>query len=104
MNRQYIESDATFSRRFQTINISEPSVKNSVHMLRGLKNKYEIHHGLKITDAALLKACSLSARYITDRFLPDKAIDLVDEAAARLRIQQESKPELIENMESELAL
>lgn len=97
--RKYIEKDAALARRFQSVMVNEPSVEDSISILRGLKEKYEVHHGVRITDGALVAACVNSARYISDRFLPDKAIDLVDEAASRLRLQQESKPETIENLE-----
>src|SRR5213076_1833313 len=85
--RKYIEKDAALARRFQPVFISEPTVEDTISILRGLKEKYEVHHGVRITDAALVAAATLSHRYITDRFLPDKAIDLIDEAAARLRIE-----------------
>ncbi len=91
--RKYIEKDPALARRFQSVLVTEPSVETSISMLRGLKDKYEVHHGVRITDGAIVAACVYSNRYITDRFLPDKAIDLVDEAASRLRLQQESKPE-----------
>ncbi|NVM19969.1 MAG: ATP-dependent chaperone ClpB [Candidatus Lokiarchaeota archaeon] len=90
--RKYIEKDAALTRRFQTIYIAEPSVEDSIAILRGLKEKYEIHHGVRITDSAIIAAVTLSHRYITDRFLPDKAIDLIDEAASRLRIEIDSMP------------
>jgi len=97
--RKYIEKDPALARRFQPVLIGEPSVETSISMLRGLKEKYEVHHGVRITDSAIVAACIMSNRYITDRFLPDKAIDLIDEAASRLRLQQESKPEEIENLD-----
>jgi len=84
--RKYVEKDAALERRFQPVYVGEPSVEDTIAILRGLKERYEIHHGVRITDNALVAAATLSHRYITDRFLPDKAIDLVDEAAARLRI------------------
>ena len=90
--KKYIEKDAALARRFQPVYVDEPSVEDTVSILRGLKEKYEAHHKVKITDGALVAAATLSHRYITYRFLPDKAIDLVDEAAARLRMQIDSKP------------
>jgi len=95
--RKYIEKDAALARRFQAILVEEPTVNDTVSILRGLKEKYEVHHGVQISDSALVAAAQLSNRYITDRRLPDKAIDLVDEACSKLRLQQESKPEQIEN-------
>lgn len=97
--RKYIEKDAALERRFQPILVEEPSVEDTISMLRGLKEKYEVHHGVKITDAALISAATLSNRYITDRRLPDKAIDLIDEAAARLRIEVDSLPEELDEIE-----
>ena len=97
--RKYIEKDAAFERRFQPILVDEPVVEDTISMLRGLKEKYEVHHGVKITDAALISAATLSNRYITDRRLPDKAIDLIDEAAARLRIEVDSLPEDLDEIE-----
>ena len=97
--RKYIEKDAALARRFQTVFVSEPTVEDTVSILRGLKEKYEVHHGVRITDAAIVAAATLSNRYITDRFLPDKAIDLVDEAAARLRMEVDSKPEAIDELD-----
>jgi len=94
--RQHIEKDAALARRFQPVFIEEPSVEDTISILRGIKEKYELHHGVRITDSALVSAATLSNRYITDRFLPDKAIDLMDEASARLRMQVDSKPEEIE--------
>ena len=94
--RKHIEKDAALARRFQPVFISEPTVEDTVSILRGLKEKYEVHHGVRIADAALVSAATLSNRYITDRFLPDKAIDLVDEAASRVRMQVDSKPEELE--------
>src|SRR3954466_12450389 len=91
--RKNIEKDAALARRFQPVFVGEPTVEETVSILRGLKEKYEIHHGIRITDSAIVAAATLSARYITDRFLPDKAIDLIDEAASRLRMQADSKPE-----------
>ena len=97
--RKYIEKDAALARRFQAVFVSEPSVPDTISILRGLKEKYELHHGIRITDAAIVAAATLSNRYITDRFLPDKAIDLVDEAAARLRMEVDSKPEELDQMD-----
>ena len=94
--RKYIEKDAALERRFQTVLIGEPNVEDSIAILRGLKEKYEIHHGVRITDSALVSAAELSNRYISDRFLPDKAIDLMDEAASRLRIEIDSMPQEID--------
>jgi len=97
--RQYIEKDAALARRFQSIFVDQPSVADTISILRGLKEKYEVHHGVRITDGAIVAAATLSNRYITDRFLPDKAIDLIDEAAARLRMEVESKPEEIDEID-----
>ena len=97
--RKHIEKDAALERRFQPVFIGEPTVPDTISILRGLKEKYELHHGVRITDAALVAAATLSNRYIADRFLPDKAIDLMDEAASRLRMEVESKPEEIENLD-----
>ncbi|MFL6763933.1 MAG: AAA family ATPase, partial [Sphingomicrobium sp.] len=97
--RKYIEKDAALERRFQPVFVGEPSVPDTISILRGLKEKYELHHGVRITDAAIVAAATLSNRYITDRFLPDKAIDLMDEAASRIRMEVESKPEEIENLD-----
>ncbi len=97
--RKNVEKDAALARRFQPVFISEPTVEDSVSILRGLKEKYELHHGVRITDSALVAAASLSNRYIADRFLPDKAIDLVDEAASRLRMQVDSKPEALDELD-----
>ncbi len=97
--RKHIEKDAALARRFQPVFVSEPSVEDTISILRGLKEKYELHHGVRITDAAIVAAATLSNRYITDRFLPDKAIDLVDEAASRLRIAVDSKPEQIDELD-----
>lgn len=91
--RKYIEKDQALERRFQKVLIDEPSIEDTVSILRGLKEKYEVHHGVRITDAAIIAAAELSHRYITDRFLPDKAIDLIDEAASKLRIEIDSVPE-----------
>ena len=97
--RKYVEKDAALARRFQPVLISEPTVADTISILRGLKEKYELHHGVRIGDNALVSAASLSDRYITDRFLPDKAIDLVDEAASRLRMQVDSKPEELDELD-----
>jgi ATP-dependent Clp protease ATP-binding subunit ClpB len=97
--KKHVEKDAALQRRFQPVFIGEPTVEDTVSILRGLKEKYELHHGVRITDSALVAAATLSNRYITDRFLPDKAIDLMDEAASRLRMEVESKPEEIENLD-----
>src|ERR1700726_1003020 len=100
--RKHVEKDAALARRFQPIYVNEPSVEDTISILRGLKDKYESHHKVKITDGALVAAATLSHRYIADRFLPDKAIDLVDEAAARLRMQIDSKPEELDNLDREI--
>jgi ATP-dependent Clp protease ATP-binding subunit ClpB len=100
--KKHVEKDAALARRFQPVYIVEPSVEDTISILRGLKEKYEAHHKVKIADAALVAAATLSHRYITDRFLPDKAIDLVDEAAARLRMQIDSKPEELDNLDREI--
>jgi ATP-dependent Clp protease ATP-binding subunit ClpB len=97
--RKYIEKDAALARRFQPVFVSEPNVVDTVSILRGLKEKYELHHGVRITDNALVSAANLSHRYITDRFLPDKAIDLMDEAASRRRMEVDSKPEPIDELD-----
>jgi ATP-dependent Clp protease ATP-binding subunit ClpB len=100
--RKNIEKDAALARRFQPIFVSEPTVEDTISILRGIKEKYELHHGVRITDSALVAAATLSNRYITDRFLPDKAIDLVDEAASRLRMQVDSKPEELDAIDRDL--
>jgi ATP-dependent Clp protease ATP-binding subunit ClpB len=97
--RKHIEKDAALARRFQPVFVSEPTVEDTISILRGLKEKYELHHGIRITDGAIVAAATFSNRYITDRFLPDKAIDLVDEAASRLRIEVDSKPEEIDELD-----
>jgi ATP-dependent Clp protease ATP-binding subunit ClpB len=97
--RKHIEKDAALERRFQPIFVGEPSVEDTISILRGIKEKYELHHGVRITDAAIVAAATLSNRYITDRFLPDKAIDLMDEAAARLRMTVDSKPEELDELD-----
>ena len=100
--RKYIEKDAALERRFQPVMVNEPSVEDTIAILRGLKERYEVHHGVRITDAALVAAAVLSHRYITDRFLPDKAVDLVDEAASRLKIELDSMPTEIDVIEREI--
>ncbi|KJC47138.1 ATPase AAA [Bradyrhizobium sp. LTSP885] len=100
--RKHVEKDAALARRFQPIFVPEPTVEDTISILRGLKDKYEQHHGVRITDSALVAATTLSNRYITDRFLPDKAIDLMDEAAARLKMQVDSKPEELDSMDREI--
>lgn len=100
--RKYIEKDAALERRFQTVMVEEPNVEDAITILRGLKEKYEVHHGIRITDAALVSAVKLSHRYITNRFLPDKAIDLIDEAASKLGIETRSVPEEVDKIEREL--
>ena len=97
--RKYVEKDAALARRFQPVFVSEPTVEDTISILRGIKEKYELHHGVRITDASLVSASTLSKRYITDRFLPDKAIDLIDEAASRLRMEVDSKPEKIDELD-----
>ncbi|MBN9057994.1 MAG: ATP-dependent chaperone ClpB, partial [Rhizobiales bacterium] len=97
--RKHVEKDPALARRFQPIFVGEPTVEDTVSILRGIKEKYELHHGVRITDSALVAAATLSNRYITDRFLPDKAIDLVDEASARLRMQVDSKPEALDELD-----
>jgi ATP-dependent Clp protease ATP-binding subunit ClpB len=97
--RKYIEKDAALARRFQPVFVSEPTVEDTISILRGIKEKYELHHGVRISDSALVSAATLSNRYITDRFLPDKAIDLVDEAASRLRMEVDSKPEELDELD-----
>src|SRR5439155_22095023 len=100
--RKHIEKDAALARRFQPVFVSEPSVVDTISILRGLKEKYELHHGVRITDSAIVAAATLSNRYITDRFLPDKAIDLIDEAGSRLRMAVDSKPEAIDEIDRRL--
>src|SRR5690606_3223499 len=97
--QKYVEKDAALQRRFQPVMVDEPTVEDTISILRGLKEKYELHHGVRITDAALVAAPHLANRYITERFLPDKAIDLMDEAASRIRMEVESKPEEIESLD-----
>ena len=100
--KKHVEKDAALARRFQPVFVSEPSVEDTISILRGLKDKYEQHHGVRITDGALVSAATLSHRYISDRFLPDKAIDLMDEAAARLKMQVDSKPEELDSIDREI--
>ena len=100
--RQYIEKDPALARRFQPVYVDEPTVDDTISILRGLKEKYEGHHGVRISDSALVAAVRLSNRYITDRFLPDKAIDLIDEAAARVRIEVASKPDALDEIDRHL--
>jgi ATP-dependent Clp protease ATP-binding subunit ClpB len=100
--RKYVEKDAALARRFQPVFVNEPDVEDTISILRGLKEKYEVHHGVRITDGAIVSAATLSNRYITDRFLPDKAIDLMDEAASRLRMQVDSKPEALDALERDI--
>ena len=97
--RKYIEKDAALERRFQKILVDEPSVEATIAILRGLQEKYELHHEVEITDPAIIAAAELSHRYITDRFLPDKAIDLIDEAASKIKIEIDSKPEVMDKLE-----
>src|ERR687892_634096 len=100
--RKHVEKDAALARRFQPVFVSEPTVEDTISILRGLKDKYEQHHGVRITDSALVAATTLSNRYITDRFLPDKAIDLMDEASARLKMQVDSKPEELDLLDRDI--
>src|SRR5471030_1985281 len=100
--RKHVEKDAALARRFQPIFVSEPTVEDTISILRGLKEKYELHHGVRISDSAIVAACTLSNRYITDRFLPDKAIDPIDEAGARLKMQVDSKPEELDSIDREV--
>lgn len=100
--RKYIEKDAALARRFQSVFVAEPTVEDTISILRGIKEKYELHHGIRISDGAIVAAATLSNRYITDRFLPDKAIDLVDEAASRLRMEVDSKPEEIDELDRKI--
>ncbi|GAB4385413.1 ATP-dependent chaperone ClpB [Albidovulum sp.] len=100
--RKYVEKDAALARRFQPLFVDEPSVEDTISILRGIKEKYELHHGVKISDSALVAAATLSHRYITDRFLPDKAIDLIDEAASRLRMEVDSKPEELDQLDRQI--
>ena len=100
--RQYIEKDAALERRFQKVLVEEPGIDDTVAILRGLKERYEVHHGVEISDSAIIAAATLSQRYITDRQLPDKAIDLVDEAGSRIRMEIDSKPEQMDRLERRL--
>ena len=100
--RKYVEKDAALARRFQPLMVEEPTVEDTVSILRGIKEKYELHHGVRISDSALVAAATLSHRYITDRFLPDKAIDLMDEAASRLRMEVDSKPEALDALDRDI--
>src|SRR6202022_4159812 len=100
--KKHVEKDAALARRFQPIYVNEPSVEDTISILRGLKDRYEQHHGVRISDSALVAAATLSHRYISDRFLPDKAIDLIDEAAARLKMQVDSKPEELDSIDREI--
>ncbi|MFN4157177.1 MAG: ATP-dependent chaperone ClpB [Gemmobacter sp.] len=100
--RKYVEKDAALARRFQPVFVNEPTVEDTISILRGIKEKYELHHGVRITDSALVAAATLSHRYITDRFLPDKAIDLMDEAASRLRMEVDSKPEELDQLDRQI--
>ncbi len=100
--RKHIEKDAALERRFQPVLIKEPSVEDTISILRGLKSRYEVHHGVRITDSAVIAAATLSNRYLTDRKLPDKAIDLIDEAAARLRTEIDSKPQALDEIDREI--
>lgn len=100
--RKHVEKDAALARRFQSVFVAEPTVEDTISILRGLKEKYELHHGIRITDAAIVASATLSNRYITDRFLPDKAIDLMDEAAARLRMEVDSKPEALDELDRKI--
>jgi ATP-dependent Clp protease ATP-binding subunit ClpB len=100
--RKYVEKDAALARRFQPVYVDEPTVEDTISILRGIKEKYELHHGVRVTDSAIVAAATLSNRYITDRFLPDKAIDLMDEAASRLRMQVDSKPEELDAIDRDM--
>jgi ATP-dependent Clp protease ATP-binding subunit ClpB len=102
--RKHIEKDPALARRFQAVYIAEPTVEDTIAILRGIKEKYEVHHGINITDSAIVAAATLSDRYITDRFLPDKAIDLIDEAASKLRMEVDSKPEAIDKLDREIII
>ncbi|HCI10273.1 MAG TPA: type VI secretion system ATPase TssH, partial [Alcanivorax sp.] len=100
--RQHIEKDAALERRFQKVQVDQPSVEDTIAILRGLKERYEVHHGVDITDGAIIAAARLSHRYITDRQLPDKAIDLIDEAASRIRMEIDSMPEEMDRLDRRL--
>merc|ERR1711959_417085 len=97
--RQHVEKDAAFERRFQQVHVGEPSIPETISILRGLKERYEAHHGVTIMDSALVTSATLAARYLTQRRLPDSAVDLIDEAAAAVRVARESQPEVLDNME-----
>src|SRR5690606_5731938 len=97
--RKYIEKDAALERRFQKVLVDEPTVEDTISIMRGLQERYELHHGVQISDPAIVAAAALSHRYITDRFLPDKAIDLIDEAAARIKMEIDSKPEAMDRLD-----
>ena len=101
--RQFIEKDAALERRFQKVLVHEPSIDNAIAILRGLQEKYEVHHGVEISDPAIVSAVTLSDRYISDRFLPDKAIDLIDEAAAKLKMEIDSTPEIIDKVQKKVS-
>ena len=101
-HRRYIEKDAALERRFQPVKVDEPTVEETIAILRGLKERYEVHHGIRIQDSSLVSAAQLSNRYIADRFLPDKAIDLMDEAASRLRMELDSLPVEIDQLERQI--
>ena len=100
--RKFIEKDKALERRLQTVVVGEPTMEDTVSILRGLKERYELHHGVRIADEAIIAAAELSHRYISDRFLPDKAIDLIDEAASRLRIQIDSMPEELDQIDRQI--
>src|SRR5438046_2120142 len=100
--KKYIEKDAALERRFQQVMVSEPTVEDTIAILRGLKEKYEVHHGVRIKDSAIIAAATMSQRYITERFLPDKAIDLIDEAASKLRIEIDSMPQELDQNERQI--
>ena len=100
--RKYIEKDPALERRFQPVLVSEPTVEQTIEILRGLKDKYEAHHRVKISDDAIVAAATLSDKYITDRFLPDKAIDLIDEASAKVKLSEKGEPETIKKLEEDL--
>ena len=100
--KKFIEKDAALERRFQPVMVNEPTVEDTISILRGLKERYEVHHGVRITDGAIIAAAQLSHRYITDRFLPDKAIDLIDESASKLRMEIDSMPEELDAVERKI--
>lgn len=99
---KYIEKDAALERRFQPVFAKEPSIEETIMILRGLKSNYELHHGIRIKDSAIIAAANLSNRYITDRFLPDKAVDLIDEASSKMRIEMDSMPENMDRMQKKI--